>query len=116
MGKRLNKAVGVQGEISAEDYLKKQKYKILELNYVCKLGEIDIIAVDKKSSTIVFVEVKRRHTLAFGRPSEAVNLHKQAKIRRAAEEFLIRNHLLDSLVRFDVIDILDEELNHINLG
>lgn len=111
MEKKFNKVSGLYGETTAAAHLKKQKYKILEQNYTSKVGEIDIIAQHKK--TIVFVEVKMRQTLAFGRPSEAVNLHKQAKIRRTAEEYLIRHKLLGCEIRFDVIEVLGQEINHI---
>ena len=61
-----NKIEGDRGEILAVEFLKKKGYKVVETNYTNKLGEIDIIALDKK--TLVFVEVKCRSTLAFGRP------------------------------------------------
>ena len=111
MDKKFNKISGQTGENQALEYLKKKKYKILTQNFKTKIGEIDIICQTKK--TIVFVEAKSRETLAFGRPSEAVNVHKQAKIRRVAEEYLIRNHQTESPVRFDVVEVLGEEINHI---
>ena len=111
MDKKFNKINGQIGETFAEKYLKKQKYKILQKNFSTKLGEVDIICQQKK--TIIFVEVKSRETLAFGRPSEAVNEQKQRKIRRVAEEYLIRNHLVDASIRFDVIEIIGENINHI---
>lgn len=107
--KKLNKIKGDLGEDLACDYLKRQKYKILERNYKNKIGEIDIIAQKKKE--VVFVEVKYRSDDRFGMPSEAVGKNKQNKIRLVAEEFLIR-HKFES-VRFDVIEILDGEINHI---
>ena len=111
MEKKFNKISGFYGEASAVAYLKGQKYKILAQNYTTKIGEIDIIAQYKKA--IVFVEVKMRETLAFGRPSEAVNSHKQAKIRRTAEEYLVRHKLLGCEIRFDVIEVIGQEINHI---
>ena len=90
---------------------KNHKYKILERNYSTKIGEIDIVA--EKNNTIVFIEVKMRETCAFGRPSEAVNTFKQAKIRRVAEEYLIRNRLTDSQIRFDVLEVIGQDVNHI---
>ena len=109
--KNLNKVIGCKGEIFAQEYLKKKRYKILALNYKDKIGEIDIVAQIKK--VIVFVEVKSRETIAFGRPCEAVNFEKQNKIRRVAQSFLIRNHLVESQVRFDVIEVIGDKLNHI---
>ena len=110
--KIFNKIVGTWGEIEACKYLKKKKYKILAQNYKNKLGEIDIIA--KKAKTIIFVEVKTKTTLEFGRPCEMVNETKQEKIRNVATLYLIQNHFIDVPIRFDVIEVLSEkEINHI---
>lgn len=109
--KRLNKVVGGKGEILAEKYLKKNKYQIIEKNYRNKIGEIDIIAKDK--STLVFVEVKARETVVLGRPCEAVTPYKQNKIRGVASYYLMINNLSDADCRFDVVEILGEEINHI---
>lgn len=107
---RKNKIEGDVGEISAVDFLKKKGYRILICNYKTKFGEIDIIAQDKH--VIVFVEVKRRSTLAYGRPIEAVDFKKQQKIRKVAEFYLMikKNPYADC--RFDVIEILGSEINH----
>ena len=72
MNKRI---VGLKGEDIAAKYLEKHKYKVIERNFACRFGEIDIIAQDGKF--IVFIEVKRRKSLKFGRPCEAVDLKKQ---------------------------------------
>ena len=109
--KRLNKVVGNAGEIKAQNFLKKIGYKILEANYSCALGEIDIIALQKK--TIVFVEVKTRTSEEFGRPCEAVTPYKQNKIRAVARYYLMIKGWSDRDARFDVIEILDEEIKQI---
>ena len=109
--KKLNKITGGKGEILAQNYLKKQKYKILETNYSCKLGEIDIIA--KENDTIVFVEVKTRTSEMYGRPCEAVTPFKQNKIRTIAKYYLMLKHAFEVNCRFDVIEVLDDEINHI---
>ena len=106
-----NKIEGVGGEIKAVDFLKEKGYNIIETNYTNKLGEIDIIALDGK--TLVFVEIKCRSTLAFGRPCEAVDLKKQQKIRKVAELYLLIKGKYYSDCRFDVIEILGDEINHI---
>lgn len=105
------KVYGNTGEDIACSYLKKQKYKILERNFTTPVGEMDIVAQKKK--TIVIVEVKRRATDRFGAPSEAVNKHKQRKISQIAFIFLQQNGLLDHSARFDVIEVLGSEVNHI---
>lgn len=109
--KIFNKITGDKGEILAQNYLKKKKYRILERNYHSNTGEIDIIAQDKKQ--IVFVEVKTRESNMFGNPSEAVDERKQFKIRMVAEAYLKENYLFDYPCRFDVVEVLDGYINHI---
>lgn len=107
----MGNELGVKGEVLAKQYLLKNHYKILECNFVCELGEIDIIA--KQKNIIVFVEVKSRASLKFGYPRESVTSTKQQKIRNVASVYLIKNNLTKSDCRFDVIDILNEEITHI---
>lgn len=110
--KNLNKVVGNKGEIEAQKYLKKQGYKILATNFACKLGEIDIVVQEK--DIIVFVEVKSRSSIAFGRPCEAVTPYKQKTIRRVADFFLMKHKIsMETNCRFDVVEVLDDEINHI---
>ena len=109
--KNLNKVVGSKGEMEAKKFLQKNKYKILEMNYTCKLGEIDIVAKDK--DVIVFVEVKARSSLQYGTPAEAVTPYKQNKIRAVAKYYLMVQDAFDSDVRFDVIEVNDDVINHI---
>ena len=70
--------IGTEEEALAAVFLKAQGYEILEQNFRCRLGEIDIIARD--GSALVFIEVKYRRNAAYGTPAEAVNLRKQQKI------------------------------------
>ena len=113
--KIYNRKVGSWGERVAADYLKKKKYKIICQNYSNKIGEIDIIARDKKC--IVFVEVKTRLTTDFGLPREAVDEIKQQKIQRTALSFLSEIKELNVDCRYDVIEILgfgdDYKIEHI---
>ncbi len=109
--KRLNKIEGFKGEELALSFLKQKKYKILEKNYSNKCGEIDIIA--EAQGVIVFVEVKWRQTLKFGRPIEAVDFRKQQKIRKVAELYLLSKKNSYADCRFDVVEIVDEEVTHI---
>ena len=111
MAKDQNREKGKYFEEIARDFLKKKGYKILEQNYINKLGEIDIIAKFKK--TIVFVEVKYRKNEYFGLPREAVNEFKQHKIRNIATSYLKSKKLLDSECRFDVVEILGDKITHI---
>jgi putative endonuclease len=85
-------------------FLKKNGYKIIEKNYVCKMGEMDIIAREK--DTLVFVEVKTRTSMAFGPPQLAVNSTKQMQLSKVALYFLKEKRLDDIKARFDVVAIL----------
>ena len=110
--KILNSDIGKLNEKLAVNFLKKNcKYKVLETNFYTPLGEIDIIAKDK--NIIVFIEVKYSSTSYFGLPRERVNIYKQNKIRQSALIYLKQNKLLNSKCRFDVIDILGENITHI---
>jgi putative endonuclease len=95
--------LGRRGEQAGVNFLKNNGYNIVSTNYRTRLGQIDIIAKDKK--TICFVEVKTRQTARFGRPDEAIEVSKQRKISQVALMFLKQNGLLDSPARFDVISI-----------
>jgi putative endonuclease len=98
------KELGNRGEELALRFLKKQRYHIIDRNYICKMGEMDIIAKDK--DTLVFVEVKTRTSTAFGPPQLAVNSSKQRRMSKVALNFLKEKHLEDVKARFDVVAIL----------
>ena len=78
--------LGKEGERLAEQYLKKKGYKLVERNYRCAGGELDLIVLDRR--VVVFVEVKTRTGHGFGSPFEAVEFHKQQRMIRAAQYFL----------------------------
>ena len=101
-----NRGTGLLGEDLATDYLTARGFRILERNFRCKGGEVDIIARDPADQSLVFVEVKARRGLAFGVPQLAVTPFKQRQISKAALTWLSKNRLLDSNARFDVIAIL----------
>lgn len=110
-----NRELGQYGENIACKYLESKNYKILERNFSCKQGEIDIIAKDKNE--IVFVEVKTRRSMKYGRPSEAVNKLKQKHILEVSKYYLYKNYLMSTALRFDVIEVYLEKqkvfINHI---
>ena len=102
---------GAEGEQAARDYLAKKGIRVLESNFRRPTGEIDIIA--KQRGTLLFVEVKRRSSLRYGRPAEAVDRAKQGHILRTAQLYLQEKGLADAPVRFDVIEVLPGEVRHI---
>jgi putative endonuclease len=95
--------LGREGEALAEGYLKKKGYKVLERNYRCPMGEVDLIALDGR--VVVFVEVKTRSDDRFGAPLEAVHRHKQKKMTQTALFFLSQYGLHEREARFDVVAI-----------
>lgn len=108
-----NKEKGDIGETIAKRYLVEKGAYILESKYRIKTGEIDIIA--RLDNEIVFVEVKARSNLKFGRPSESVNKNKINKIINTSKYYILRNNLYDTPIRFDVIEIYlsEKKINHI---
>ena len=96
--------LGAWGEDQAVDYLCRQGLKIVERNFRTRVGEVDIIARDKRF--LIFVEVKTRRSHFFGTPQEAVGQRKQRQIIRTAQWYL-QNHKNEKLQpRFDVVAIL----------
>ncbi|MEI9479495.1 MAG: YraN family protein [Deltaproteobacteria bacterium] len=102
--KTQKKELGKKGEEMALRFLKKNGYRIFARNYVCKMGEVDIIA--KEKDTLVFIEVKTRTSTAFGPPQLAVNSAKQMQLSKVALYFLKEKCLEDVIARFDVVAIL----------
>ena len=96
--------VGSHGEDIAAAYLKKSGYKVLQRNFNCRFGEVDIIARD--GDYIVFVEVKARADTSFGAPREAVDWHKQQRIIKCANAWLTIKKQYGAPVRFDVVEVL----------
>lgn len=95
--------IGKLGEELAVGYLQKQNYKIIERNFECRQGEIDIIALDKNE--LVFIEVKTRTSIKYGKPAEAVNQIKKKHLIQAVKYYLYARHLENEFIRIDVIEI-----------
>ncbi len=100
MNKRIK---GKQFETYATDYLVKKGYKILDRNFNCSFGEIDIIA--KKDSIICFIEVKARSKKDFGSALEAITYSKQKRMIKVAQYYCIKNNLSEIPIRFEAIGI-----------
>ena len=96
-------SLGKIGEELAVTRLRAMKYQILERNYRCPLGEMDIIAREKGS--LVFVEVKTRATKDFGGPAAAVHERKQRQLSRVALLYLNQKKIRDVPARFDVVAV-----------
>lgn len=96
------KSLGTWGEDQAARYLRLRGYSILERNYACRSGEIDIVA--KKGKFIVFAEVKLRKNAEFAQAREFVTCTKQRRILSTAQ-FYLASHDCDLQPRFDVIEL-----------
>lgn len=106
MGKDVaikRKEIGAIGEKLAADYLKKRGYKIIQRNFRCREGEIDIIA--QKGEYLVFVEVRTKRNNAFGTPEESVNLSKREKLISLANAYLQACDKLPDFWRIDVVAV-----------
>ncbi len=105
---------GYMAEDTAARYLENKGHKILERNFYCKFGEVDIISISP-SRELVFTEVKFRRSGLSGDPLEAVTSSKQKKICRSSLYFISKNPEYSELqIRYDVIGIRnDSELTHI---
>lgn len=101
-----NNLLGAWGEATAADYLRKKGYQIVAANYRIRIGEIDLVAANRKY--LVFVEVKLRKNDAFAQAKEFVDIHKQERIRTAAAMYLSR-YPTRLQPRFDVIEIYAPE-------
>lgn len=94
--------LGLKGEIAAKRYLKRKGYKILETNFQCRFGEIDIIAQDR--NCLVFCEVKTRSDGMLALPQESVTYTKQQKMIKTALFYLQKTDV-NMASRFDVVAI-----------
>lgn len=99
-----NQAVGAYGERLAAQQLVDSGLVVLDRNWRCAAGEVDIIARD--GDVLVLCEVKTRRGLGFGTPAEAVVRRKVARLRRLASEWLAVSGVRPREVRFDVVEVL----------
>ncbi len=102
----LRHVLGREGEDYAVGYLRAQNMVVVERNWRCREGEIDIIAFDELNDTLVIVEVKTRRTTTFGSPVEAVTRAKAARLRHLAYAWMREHPVGVTGVRIDVLGIL----------
>lgn len=98
------KSLGKQGEELAASYLKKcQNYQILQRNYRCVFGEVDIVAKD--GDVLTFIEVRTRKSEDYGNPKESITKRKQDQLSKVALEFINRHNVHHVKARFDVVAV-----------
>lgn len=95
--------LGIEGENIAAGYLQSKGYRIVERNFRCRLGEIDMIA--RYKNYLVFVEVRAKSGPGYGMPQESITPRKMEKLRRLALFYLARRPLGELNVRFDVVAV-----------
>lgn len=95
--------LGKSGEEIVATYLKRNGYKILEKNFRCKFGEIDLIA--KKKGVLSFIEVKTRKRITYGAPAEAVNYIKKKHIYKTSEYYILKNNVEKKDITLDVVEV-----------
>jgi putative endonuclease len=96
--------LGRRGEDLAESVFRRLGFDIVQRNYRCKHGEIDLIA--RRGRSLVFCEVKTRRTDTWGTPAEAVGFRKQSRLRRLAAVWLADHAVGRVRVRFDVVSVI----------
>lgn len=101
----MKDVLGRWGEDYAAAHLESDGLQVLDRNWRCSSGELDIVALDR-DGTLVFVEVKTRRSLAFGQPVEAVDGRKSRRIRQLAVQWLASHTGRRGELRFDVVSVL----------
>lgn len=104
------RALGFRGESRAVKFLKDSGYTVLHRNFSCPFGEVDIIA--QKEGVLCFIEVKTRSSDYFGAPNQAVDKKRQTRYINSAR-YYFSNREIDCTVRFDIIEVVDGKINHI---
>ncbi len=97
------RSLGVWGENIAADYLQKKGMQIIERNFRCRLGELDIIA--RQGGYLIFIEVRTRSSANCGLPQESITASKIKKVRRLAQAYLAQKSLANVNIRFDVVAV-----------
>ncbi len=112
----LKKTIGKNAESAVRDYLISNGLHLLQENYSCKLGEIDLIMRDDSDEDpeIVFVEVRLRDSRNYGTAIDSVDIYKQRKIIRTATLYLQKTNLLDEVnCRFDVVGVQHSQSKYV---
>ncbi|WP_264354251.1 YraN family protein [Pseudarthrobacter sp. MM222] len=107
---RAKDLLGRRGEELAAEYLEAQGMRIVDRNWRCPEGEIDIVALD--NDALVIAEVKTRRSLAYGHPFEAVGVDKLARLHRLASAWCRDHELRMPLRRIDVVSVLDDGIGN----
>lgn len=102
------RALGASGEELVAGWYEARGYRVLDRNWRCRAGELDIVA--GRGGLVVFCEVKTRSSVAFGVPAEAVTPAKQARLRKLGVQWLEQTGARARDVRFDVASVLNRDI------
>lgn len=102
------RALGASGEELVAGWYEARGYRVLDRNWRCRAGELDIVA--GRGGLVVFCEVKTRSSVAFGVPAEAVTPAKQARLRKLGVQWLEQAGARARDVRFDVASVLNRDI------
>ena len=103
----MRKKVGDKGEKLARDFIKKKGYRIIETNFRCREGEIDIVA--RKKDYLVFIEVRTKTSIDYGSPEESITSAKKEKLVASALSYIDAHKKLPDFWRIDFVAVeLDE--------
>lgn len=105
---RARQVLGAAGEDLAAAWYERRGYRVVARNWRCRQGELDLIV--RTGATVVFCEVKSRSSLAFGSPFEAVTAEKRRRIRHLAAVWLDSSKTGVAEIRFDVVGVLDGQV------
>jgi len=106
---RKRAEVGKWGEEVAARHLQDKGYKIVARHFTHRIGEIDIVA--SKAGRIIFVEVRTKTSLRYGRPEESVGWHKQERLRRTANVYMLKQKLGNVPYQIDFLAVLYDPLH-----
>jgi putative endonuclease len=95
---------GNAAEEAAARYLEERGYRIRARNFLCRYGELDVVA--EHGDTVCFVEVRMRSTNVWGDPALTVSFAKQRRVVKAALHYLFAHDLRDRMIRFDVVSVV----------
>jgi putative endonuclease len=110
---RSKDVLGRQGEQAAVEYLQAAGFRILDRNWRCAEGELDIVAAHRRS--LVVCEVKTRSGKRYGDPLEAITRGKQRRLRRLAVSWLVAHGVLFDQVRIDVVGVIRDSSGHFSV-
>jgi putative endonuclease len=108
----VSRALGALAEARAAEFLQRKGYRLVDRNWTCRGGEIDLVCT-APDGTLVFVEVRARSSTSHGTPLETVVDGKRRRLVRAAEIYLHVKKKTDAACRFDIVAITGDDIEHL---